>query len=125
MTKRPSYPTSWNGLTLPDVRAELLSYLEDAAELNVVHDTPTLTFLVHFIFDDHDFGADASAEIGSTLLNAEEAAVVREFAHALASAIGPRSKPLKAVTERDWAPVIVTARAAHTKLTESGAPTFI
>jgi len=84
-------------------------------------ETIELEFLVHFIFDDHDFG-QSERLIGAILLNRQEAEAISVFVAQLDLAIGPRSKPLSAVNESDWSPVARAASDALTALAVAGLP---
>jgi hypothetical protein len=91
-----SYPDSWSSLHFPNVRWELLEYLKDATDPKMLEDRHELKFLVHFIFDDHDFGPDANAMIGYALLDSEEAGLLNVFVRSLDTMIGPAGKPYPA-----------------------------
>ncbi len=116
-----SFPNKWSQLKFPHTRAELLQYLKDASSLHTWSDTPEIEFLVHFIFDDHDF-RPTERLIGDVLLNAEEAAALAVFIETLDRAIGPRSKGLSKLTHEDWNEVAAAAAATHAAMLRAGVP---
>ncbi len=117
------FPESWSPLKFPHVRAELLEYLADAATPDLWQETAEVEFLVHFIFDDHDF-EPIDKTIGKIFLDSAEAAAMSDFVFALNVAIGPRSKSLARLKQKDWASVARTAAHALAILSKSGAPTY-
>ena len=100
-------------------RAELLEYLK-SADLKLPPNPVELEFLIHFIFDDHDFVPSSTRLVGSILLDTNEASAVDDFVGALDCAIGPRDQPIPNLSERDWSPVRRAARVALTLLVRSG-----
>jgi len=117
------YPPQWSGLQYPWQRAELLLYLADAQKPSLYQDTSEVKFLMNFIFDDHDFKS-TSQELGLTLLDQEEVEAVAAFVAAFESALGPRKKPLSAITAEEWAVVAETATRAHECLIQQGVSWF-
>ena len=118
------FPDTWKQLSYPRVRLELLEYLRDAANPLAYRDTAEMEFLVHFIFDDHRFSPDPTAELGTVLSDPEEVQVVARFVAALDTAIGPQNRPLSALDAKAWGPVAHAAGEAHAKLIELGYPVF-
>lgn len=115
------YPKQWAALKYPGQRSDLLEYLKSAENASLFSDTTELEFLVHFVFDDHDF-QPASAQRGLTLLSDSEEDAIRAFVSALDRAIGPRTKKLSDVSELDWRPVAEAARLARAELLKQGEP---
>ena len=70
-----AFPDDWSGLRFPHVRAELLNYLKDATKPDLCLRTHEVEFLVHFMFDDHDFGPN-DTNIGDILFDSEEASEI-------------------------------------------------
>lgn len=115
------YPKPWAALKYPGQRADLLEYLKSAENPRLFTDVPELEFLVHFIFDDHDF-RPASTQRGLTLLTDAEERSIEIFVSALDRAIGPRTKKLSEVSASDWRPVSEAARLARADLLQQGEP---
>ena len=116
------FPDGWSGLSNPRVRAELLEYLKDASDPLAYQDASETEFLVHFIFDDHEFSPDSTAELGTVLKDLEEAEIVGRFVAALDAAIRPSWRPLNALDAKAWEPVARAAQVAYAKLTQLGSP---
>lgn len=112
-------PVTLSALTHPHTRSELIAYLSAAANPECWKDATEVSFLVHFIFDDHDF-QPAEEQIGKTLLNKAEASALNDFVTCLETAIGPRSKPLSALKAADWAPVASAAAISGDALALTG-----
>lgn len=115
------YPKQWAVLKYPGQRADLLDHLKTAENPSLFSDSTELEFLVHFVFDDHDF-RPAATQRGLTLLNDSEEEVIQAFVAALDRAIGPRTKALTDVSELDWRPVAEAARLARAELLKRGEP---
>lgn len=116
------FPPAWQNLRFPHIRAELLEYLQSASDPALWNDTAEMEFLVHFVFDDHDFVGPGA--VGDIFLNQEEGLAISAFVKALDEAIGPRSKKLGFMRERDWQSVPAAATEAHSLLIKSGTPTY-
>lgn len=117
------FPETWSALQYPHIRAELLVYLRDASSPDLWAMTSDLEFLVHFVFDDNDFGP-AGLVTGKTILNIAEATAVASFVAELDKAIGPKSKALSKITQTEWEPVAGAARDALATLVRSGVPRY-
>jgi hypothetical protein len=118
LDKMVTYPDEWRTLSQPHVRSELIEYLKSTAGPNPFADRSELEFLVHFIFDDHDFAPDAKALIGIVLFDASESESINSFVNALNRAIGPgKDWPRGPVNDLD---VRTTAEAALRVLLRRG-----
>ncbi|KAF0187369.1 MAG: hypothetical protein IV086_05535 [Hyphomonadaceae bacterium] len=107
------YPPSWSGLDYPWQRAELIAYLLDAQNLALWQEPDEVKFLMHFVFDDHDF-QPPSQQLGFMLLDDEEVDAMTAFVTAFSSALGPRSKRLSEISAEEWS--VVARTAAHARL---------
>jgi len=116
MTK--NYPQSWSGLEHPELRAELISCLQ----LLFTYQQPDdAKYLMFFVLEDNDF-QPASKQLGSILLDVDEANAVGEFVDALASALEPRGKPHSSITPKEWTSVMAAAGDALDCLERKGVP---
>jgi hypothetical protein len=116
------FPEEWKSISRPHVRAELMAFLASASQ-DQRGDRAELEFLVHFIFDDHDFER-ASELVGDVLIDASEIEPVQLFVRVLDAAIGPRQKPLSAVSNQELLAINDAAGAALQKLMHNGLATF-
>lgn len=131
------FPDSWQLLSLPYIRAELIEFLKElgSSEYQKKHwpssAPPTeqvegIDSIFHFFFDDNDF-SDASSHIGFTLINAEEAkqvAAVTAELDRIFKDIG--DAPSEAyMAHRHWPKVLEAAASALSCLLKNGAPVFI
>jgi hypothetical protein len=117
------YPAGWSSLQYPWQRAELMAFLAEAQKRSGHQDTAEVKFLVHFIFDDHDF-KPTSQQLGLTLLDSDEVEAVAAFVAALDSAAGSREKSLSDITVDEWVIVAQAAARARTCLLRQGESWF-
>lgn len=117
------YPPAWSGLRFPWQRAELLAYLGDAQKPSAHEDFDEMKSLTNFVFDDHDFNP-SSQQLGLTLLDQDEVAVVAAFVEALDCTLGSRRKPFSEITAEEWALVSTAAARARVCLLRQGQSWF-
>lgn len=91
-----SYPSSWASLSHPWVRAELLLTLEELSATDPREQwiaerqkkmVSGVNQIIHFLFDDNDFG---EADVGATLLDRHELALIEALKGELDSIIDER-----------------------------------
>lgn len=100
-----------------------MAFLADAQKPSFYEDADEMGFLVNFIFDDHDF-KPVTQQLGWTLLDSDEIEAVDAFVDALEAALGPRSKPLSAITAAEWQPAALAAARAQAFLSLRGQPQY-
>lgn len=120
------YPEAWAELVDPQVRAELIEYLKNAAVDDAYQRPAEVEFLMHFVFDDHgeQFWPEPRASIGQVLFDDGEADALKSFAIAFHKALGTRSKKLSRITSAEWIEVSCAAVAALRTLASRGLPTY-
>lgn len=112
------------GLSQPWTRTELIAFLEELAS-----DDPRPGWIdevrrglvsgvdevVHFFFDDHDFGERA---LGEVLIDADEVAAIKAVQAALSHLVDllPDGSDDDYVRHRDWPAVTLAARAALARI---------
>lgn len=114
------YPSSWASLSHPWVRAELLLTLEELSAADPREQWVSerqrkmvsgINQVIHFLFDDHGFG---EADVGATLLNRQELALIDALKGELDPIIDerPQGDDNYFVTHRLWPKVTAAAVAA-------------
>jgi hypothetical protein len=115
-----SFPNRWSTLEQPHVRHELISFLALVSAAAGQLSAAQADALVHFIFDDHDFGERMEAQVGVTLLDQDEASAVEEFVSCLDKAVGVGRAGALSISPTYWSLVSAAAGRALEIFTRSG-----
>lgn len=113
-------------LKYPNMRRELIEYLDLLQESKYSMALEDFDYVVHFFFDDTSLSRDANMSIGYFLINAEEGDAIRRLIDAIDRFIGDGDDSTYVFDSRrskQWSSVIESANEARSIVQRNGVVT--